>query len=107
MAMKPRDFADAQNIVNDFKTGKMVRRDLTALLIYIREQIPNDIVREIAHFVAHSDRHRGSTYTYIESFVQNLIDLGNQGGGILTVKPVFNKIDLIDILTREPSQPGA
>lgn len=101
MAMKPRDFADAQIIINDFKTGKMTRRDLTALLIYIREQISNDIVREIAHFFAHSDRDRGSTYTHIESFVQNLIDLGNQGGGILTVEPVFNKTDLIDVLTRD------
>ena len=70
MAMKPRDFADAQIIITDFKTGKMARRDLTALLIYIREQIPDDIVREIAHFVAHSDRDRGSTYIHIESFVQ-------------------------------------
>ena len=79
----------------------MTRRDLTALLIYIRDHIPQDIVREIAHFVAHSDRDRGYTYQHIETFVKNLIDIGNRGGGDLKVEPVFDKSKFIDVLTRD------
>jgi hypothetical protein len=101
MGMKKRDFADAQSIIDGIKTGQLTRRDLVALLIYIREHIPNDIVRDIAHCVAHSDRDRGYTYSHIESFVQHLVDLGNQGGGTLKVDPVFPKNDLITVLAKD------
>jgi len=104
--MKPRDFADAQNIINGIKMGQVGRRDLVALLIYIREHVPADIVRDIAHCVAHSDRNQGYAYSHIRSFVLNLIDLGNQGGGTLTVKPLFAKNDLIDVLTKDLTDLG-
>jgi len=57
--MKPRNFHDAQTIIDGMKNGAMSRRDMAALLIYVREQLPNDIVRDIAHCVAHSGRDRG------------------------------------------------
>jgi hypothetical protein len=55
MVMKAGDFKDAQDIIDDMKMGKLDRRALTALLIYIREHLPHDMIKDLAHCVAHSD----------------------------------------------------
>lgn len=94
MAMKPQDFKDSQDIINSIKLGIVGRRDLVALMIYVREHLPNDMVRDIAHCVAHSDRDRGYVYAHIETFVSNLINIA-KNGGILEVKPVFPKDELV------------
>jgi hypothetical protein len=100
MAMKPRDLEDAQNIINAMKQGFLSRRDLTALLIYIRECIPNDMIRDIAHCVAHSDRDRGYAYSHIEGFVENFVEVAQRGGN-LHVRPIFEKDELISKLTQD------
>jgi hypothetical protein len=97
MAMKPQDFKDSQDIINSIKLGTVGRRDLVALMIYVREHLPNDMIRDIAHCVAHSDRDRGYVYSHIETFVSNLINIA-KNGGILEVKPVFPRNELISKL---------
>jgi hypothetical protein len=94
--MKSRDFSDAQIIIDNLKIGGVGRRDLIALLIYIREHIPNDMIRDIAHCVAHSDRDRGYAYSHVEAFSANFISAA-ENGGILKVEPVFPR----DLLVKE------
>jgi hypothetical protein len=106
MNMKIRDFADAQIIINGIKAGQLTRRDLVALLIYVREHVPNDIVKDIAHCVAHSDRDRGYVYSHIESFVQSVMSLAAQGSGTLSVDPVFAKDRLIDTMAKDLADIG-
>ena len=100
MVMKPRDFDDAQKIINSLKTGNLDRRDVTALLIYVREELPNDMIKDLAHSVAHSDRDRGYAYKYIDKFVSDLINTTRRGG-IISVKPVFSKDELISKLAED------
>lgn len=94
--MKPRDFNDAQAIIKDIKTGKLGRRDLTALLIYVREQLPDGMVKDIAHCVAHSDRDRGFAYSHVKTFASDFIAAA-EGGGVASVKvtPIFPRKTLI------------
>jgi hypothetical protein len=98
--MKPRDFNDAREIIDCIKMGTLGRRDLTALLIYIREHIPNDIIRDIAHCVAHSDRDRGYAYSHIKAFASNFISVA-ASGGMLTVAPIFPRDELISKLAQD------
>ena len=98
MVMKPRDFKDAQNIIDGIRGGALSRRDLVSLLIYVREYLPYDMTRDIAHCVAHSDRDRGHAYAQIKSFVVDFIRTA-RGGGTITVKPVFDKDELVGKLT--------
>ncbi len=98
--MKPRDFNDAQEIINCIKTGTAGRRDLTALLIYVREHLPNDMIRDIAHCVAHSDRDRGYVYSHIKTFASNFISVA-VSGGTLAVTPIFPRDELISKLTQD------
>ena len=86
--MKSRDFNDAQNIINGVKVGNVTRRDLTALLIYVREHLPNDMIKDIAHCVAHSDRDRGYAYSHIKTFASNFISVA-RSDGVITVAPIF------------------
>ena len=67
--MKPNDVKDAQVIINKIEEGEVTTRDLVALLMYLREHIPDDMVKDIAHCVAHNNRNRGMAHTYIEKFV--------------------------------------
>lgn len=92
--MKPQDHQDAQDIIDHLKSGTANRRDLVALLIYVREQLPNDMLRDIAHCVAHTERDRGYAYTYIDNFVAHFIDVAERGG-TLVVKPLFPIEDLV------------
>jgi hypothetical protein len=105
MVMKPRDFEDAQKILNNLKTGNLGRRDVTALLIYVREELPNDMVKDLAHSVAHSDRDRGYAYKYINKFVSDMIHVTRHGGAI-PVKPIFSKSDLVAELAKDFSDIG-
>ena len=105
MPIKPQDLQDAQDILNNLKSGEASRRDLVALLIYIREYLPDDMVKDIAHCIAHSTRDRGHAYSYIESFVSHFIGIAERGG-ILVVKPLFPVHELLSRLYSDLSTIG-
>jgi hypothetical protein len=56
--------------------------------MYIRDELPNDKVKDLAHFVAHSTRDRGYAFTYTERFVQDMVEWLTNGGA-LHVAPIF------------------
>jgi hypothetical protein len=92
--LKPSDQTDTQAIVSELENGRGSRRDLVALLIYIRGHISPDMVQDLAHCVAHDERDRGLAHTYIEHFVEHLIDVF-ENGGILDVGLLFPIDDVI------------
>jgi hypothetical protein len=100
MKLKMPDFRDAQDILRNLDNGQMTRRDLVALLIYIREHIPADIIRDIADGVAHSDRKKGYSYAFIEKFVSGLVRTANKGGSI-TVAPIFKRAQIVSRLSKD------
>jgi hypothetical protein len=89
-----------KKIIDTIKMGNAGRRDLTALLIYVREHLPNDMIKDLAHCVAHSDRDRGYAYSHIDSFISNLITVA-QHGGTLRVEPIFPRDQLISELAQD------
>jgi len=103
--MKEQDLADGQEIVKLLEEGRADRRDLLALLMYMREELPNDQVKDIAHFVAHADRDRGYAFTYTKGFVDHLVSVF-QGGGTLTVKEIYNTDVLIGQFCRDARKLG-
>jgi hypothetical protein len=57
-------------------------------------------VKDLAHSVAHSDRDRGYAYDYIKRFIAHLVQIIDNGG-LLVVKPVFSKDELIPELAAD------
>lgn len=97
--MKQQDLEDALDIASLLEAGTASRRDLVAFLIYIREHIPNDMVRDICHFVAHDRCDRGIAFDYTEGFVSHVISVFGAGGAI-QVRPVYE----IDVLLKQLCQ---
>ena len=96
MPIKERDFKDGQSIINGIQQGKANRRDLIALLMYIREDLPDDMVRDVAHCVAHSTRDRGYAYSHIMRVTVSFMEMMIFGKGEeLFLEPVFPIGDLV------------
>ena len=95
MSIKARDFEDAQSIINCIQQGRATRRDLVALLMYLREDLPNNLIKDLAHCVAHSSRDRGYAYSHIMHVTVNFLELWLPGkdsvkqGRELFIEPVF------------------
>jgi hypothetical protein len=98
--VKKNALEDTQAIAELLEIGKATRRDLLAFLIYIREDIPNDMIRDLAHFVAHANRDRGYAFSYTEKFVTHLVDTFRNGGR-LRVEPIFGMDTLIVQLCKD------
>lgn len=98
--MKAQDLADAQAIARLIETGTATRRDWVAFLIYIRESISDDMIKDLAHFVAHTKRDRGYAHAYITSFAQQMYHAMTQGGK-LDVHAVFDLNELVDQLCND------
>ena len=92
--MKDSDLTDAQAIARLLETGDATRRDVAALLIYVREYLQDQMIRDLAHFVAHSNRDRGYAKGYVDTFTAHMIDTFTNGG-ILKVAPIFPIRDVI------------
>jgi len=86
--VKPKDLDDARAIAKKLEDGTITRRDLIAFLIYIRESIPNDMVKDLAHFVAHPQRNKGFAFDYTEAFAARVVSVFIAGGD-LKVSPIF------------------
>ncbi len=97
--MKANDLADAQQIAKLIEEGSASKRDVLALLIYIRDEIPNGMVKDLAHSVAHTTRDRGYAFDQIERFASTMIRVF-QSGGMLPVEPIFPSDRLIKELSR-------
>lgn|GEM_PF-2854520 len=103
--MKQNDLSDAQVIALLIESGVASKRDVLALLMYIREELPNGMVKDLAHFVAHSSRDRGYTFERIEQFADKMIRFVQQGG-MLNIEPIFEANTLTKELSRELGKLG-
>lgn len=75
--------------------GQFNKDNIELLLIRIREQITkkHKILKEICHFVAHSNRTQGYTFDHTIQKVSDMLDKFNKGGKWI-VHPIFDKHDL-------------
>jgi len=103
--MKQNDLEDAKQIANLIEEGTATKRDVLSLLIYIRDEIPNGMVKDLAHSVAHTSRDRGYAYDRIEQFVSTMIQVFERGGK-LEVKPIFPVDKLIKMLCKDLAMLG-
>jgi hypothetical protein len=78
------------------ESGTARERDVLALFIYVREELPNGMVKDLAH----STRDRGYAFDRIETFVAHMISVFHKGG-ILKVEPIFGANALIRELSRK------
>ena len=106
MQIKERDFEDGQSIINCIQQGKANRRDLIALLMYVREDLPDDMIKDLAHCVAHSTRDRGYAYEHITRVIASFIEMLLLGSGELFIEPVFPIDELVDNLIADLSGIG-
>lgn len=98
--MKDNDLLDAQRICLQLELGTARRRDVTSLLMYIRNDVAEGMVKDLAHCVAHSDRDKGYAFAFINQFMQHLISYVCNGG-TLTVQTLFEIEDVIRELQSE------
>lgn len=103
--MKQNDFRDAQAIALLIESGVASKRDVLSLLMYIRDELPNGMIKDLAHFVAHPSRDRGYTFDRIEKFAATMIKFVQQGG-MLNVEPLFEANTLTKDLSRELGKLG-
>jgi hypothetical protein len=97
--MKINNKIDVQQIVNQIESGECNRIILKSLLIDIRDLLSSsDPIREIAHFIAHPTRDKGTTYRHFENFIE-LFLVAVKAGGKFEVKPVFTRKEIIEKLT--------
>jgi hypothetical protein len=73
--------------------------------MYIRDEIPNGMVRDLSHSVAHTSRDRGYAYDRIEKFVSQMID-AFQNGGALEIKPIIEVHSFLKELCRNHDKLG-
>lgn len=103
--MKHNDFSDAKAIALLIESGVATKLYVLALLMYVRNELPNGMIKDLAHFVAHPSRDRGYTFDRIELFVATMVKFVQQGG-MLNVKPIFEANTLTKDLSRELGQLG-
>jgi hypothetical protein len=99
--IKLADLHDADAITGLLEDGTASRRDVAALLIYIREDITGDLIEDIAHCVAHTKRDRGYAYRHISRVVNQMLAAFEKGGsfGVELVFPIEKVIEqLADVL---------
>jgi hypothetical protein len=104
-SVKQNDLDDAKKIAVLIEAGKATKRDVLALLMYVRDEIPNGMVKDLAHSVAHTSRDRGYAFERIERFVSHMMSVFQQGGS-LKVEPIFEANQLINELSRDLGKLG-
>lgn len=104
-SVKENDLDDAKKIALLIESGTATKRDVLALLMYVREELPNGMVKDLAHSVAHTSRDRGYAFNRIEKFVSHMISVF-QKGGTLKVEPIFEANPLIKELSKELGRLG-
>jgi hypothetical protein len=94
--MRNSDKDHATSIIGKMIDNTADRSDIIALLILVREHIPNQDskLRDIAHCVAHTERDRGFVFDYFGPVVNQLVD-SVKGGGIV---PVYSVLPIKDFL---------
>lgn len=100
--MKPNDLNDLEQIVTLLQNGTASRRDMVALLIYVRSHLfsaDSPMLLDIAHCVAHPERDRELAHGHIESLLNNFIDVVKNGGTIKvdTLFPIQKVIEELNI----------
>jgi hypothetical protein len=103
--VKQNDLEDAKQIANLIEEGTATKRDVLSLLMYIRDEISNGMVKDLAHSVAHTSRDRGYAYDQIEHFVTTMIQVF-ESGGKLEVKPIFPVDKLIKEFCKDLAKLG-
>ena len=104
-SVKENDLEDARDVVQLIEAGTATKRDLLTLLMYVREEVPTGMVKDLAHSVAHTSRDRGYAFERIERFVSHMISVFHKGG-LLQVEPIFEANPLIRELSRELGKLG-
>ncbi len=97
MAISQRDKNKIQEKVKLIEEGSLKIEDIEILLIRLRENIPDGIIKELSHFVAHSKREKGHTLMTATPMLNNLVK-SFQKGGTFTLQPIFKRKDLMDEL---------
>ena len=95
--MKRTDFLFAQELCDGLETGTARRADVTSLLMLIREDAPEGMIKDIAHCVAHQSRDRGYAFGFINHFLQELTDYFRKGGTV-TVRTLFDIEEVLEDL---------
>jgi hypothetical protein len=103
--LKTSSLIDARQIAGRLESGSASRVDIVALLISIRGDVPDDMVKDIAHCVAHSERDRGVAHKYIEAFLDHFLAIC-QDGGLLEVGILFPMDELVHVLVDDLNRIG-
>jgi hypothetical protein len=88
------------SVVDRLVEGSFDCTDVTDLFLRLRAYLPDENpVKEVANFVAHSDRDKGVAYKQTEAFAANVVSVMNaQHGTMSWKKPVFSWTDLFTSL---------
>lgn len=97
--MKSGDKTSAADVMGLLQNGGINRRDMSSLLISLREHIDKQhtMLLDITHCIAHTKRDKGYAFNYITSFSDHISRVAKKGGSFKS-EVLFPIAEVIDEL---------
>ena len=97
---KKNSFDDIQQAIYKIQLGDFDRNVVKMLLMEIRDYLEKtNPIKEVANFIAHPKRDKGSSFEHINNFINEFL-AANENGGSFRVQALFSKRELINVLVK-------
>jgi len=96
--IKPNTAKDIQFSIHKIEKGSFDHIIIKSLLIDIRDFLPfNSAIKELAHFIAHPSRNKGTAFNHLNVFINNFLN-AVKFGGKFSVNSVYKKTEIVKSL---------